>query len=120
MSGTTRRAPSTSDGADRYPIVLTRGQGILSLVHAPLVVTSPANPRLKSLLALRRRRHREEAGETPVEGYEELALALDAGVRPIALYFCPELHAAGQEDLADRAAATGAELVQLSRSAFEK
>jgi RNA methyltransferase, TrmH family len=84
------------------------------------VVTSPANPRLKSLVALRRRRHRDEAGQTLVEGYEELALALDAGVHPIALYFCPELQAAGQEGLLDGAAAAGAELVQLSRSAFEK
>jgi RNA methyltransferase, TrmH family len=89
-------------------------------VRAPLVVTSPANPRLKSLLALRRRRHREEAGQTLVEGYEELGLALDAGVRPIAVYSCPELHPAAQEELLDRATAAGAELVRLSRSAFEK
>jgi TrmH family RNA methyltransferase len=84
------------------------------------VVTSPANPRLKSLLALRRRRHREQAGQTLVEGYEELALALDAGVRPVALYFCPQLQAPGTGGLLDRAAAAGAELVQLSRPAFEK
>jgi len=83
-------------------------------------VTSPANPRLKSLLALRRRRHREQAGQTLVEGYEELALALDAGVRPVALYFCPQLQAPGTGGLLDRAAAAGAELVQLSRPAFEK
>jgi len=67
-------------------------------------VTSPANPRLKSLLALRRRRHREQAGQTLVEGYEELALALDAGVRPVALYFCPQLQAPGTGGLLDRAA----------------
>lgn len=111
--------------------------GILSLVPVPhLVVTSGANPRLKALVALRRRRHREEAGQTLVEGYEETTLALDAGVRPVALYFCPDLHArAGEEqagrvgrrqpdraeaELLDRAAAAGAELVQLSRPAFEK
>ena len=62
---------------------------------APLLVTSSANPRLKALVALRRRRHRDETGQTLVEGHEELALALDTGVRPIALYFCPELHAPG-------------------------
>jgi TrmH family RNA methyltransferase len=83
-------------------------------------VTSPANPRLKSLLALRHRRHRDETGQTLVEGYEELALALDAGVRPIALYFCPQLQPPGARDLLDRATAAGAELVELSRSAFEK
>ena len=56
-----------------------------------LVITSPANPRLKGLAGLRRRRTREESGTTLLEGYEELQLALDAGVVPRALYFCPEL-----------------------------
>jgi len=97
-----------------------RVAGILSGVPAPLLVTSSANPRLKALVALRRRRHRDETGHTLVEGHEELALALDAGVRPIALYFCPELHAPGQEELLDRVAAAGAELVRVSRPAFEK
>ena len=46
-----------------------------------LIITSPANPRLKSLVALRRRRAREEDGTTLIEGYDELSLALDAGVR---------------------------------------
>ncbi len=75
---------------------------------------------MKSLIALRRRRDRDESGQTLVEGYEETTLALDAGARPIALYSCPELQAPGQDGLLDRAAATGAELVELSRSAFEK
>ncbi|HEY5181829.1 MAG TPA: RNA methyltransferase, partial [Dermatophilaceae bacterium] len=42
-----------------------------------LIITSPANPRLKSLVALRRRRVREESGLTLVDGYDELSLALD-------------------------------------------
>lgn len=85
-----------------------------------LVVTSAANPRLKAVVALRRRRDREETGTTLVEGYEEASLALDAGVRPIAVYFCPELHAPDKAELLDRAAAAGAELIRLSRPAFEK
>ena len=56
-----------------------------------LIITSPSNPRLKNLIALRRRRSREESGRTLVEGYEELSLALDAGVLPRAVYYCPEL-----------------------------
>jgi TrmH family RNA methyltransferase len=84
------------------------------------VVTSPANPRLKGLLALRRRGHREQAGQTLVDGYEEITLAIDAGVRPIGLYFCPELAGPGQEDLLERVATAGAELVELGRAAFEK
>ena len=97
---------------------------------ADLLITSPANPRLKTLIALRRRRVREETGTTLVEGHEELALALASGVRPQTLFVCPELfspagHAGRQEigrqaDLVEHARQLGAEVVRLSRSAFEK
>jgi len=87
-----------------------------------LIITSPANARLRTLSALRRRRSREEAGLTLVEGYEELHLALDAGVVPRAVYFCPELMLAPAEqlDVVGRVAGLGAETVQLGRAAFEK
>jgi RNA methyltransferase, TrmH family len=95
-----------------------------------LLITSPANPRLKALVALRRRRTREETGTTLVEGHEELALALAAGVRPQTLFVCPELFSpagvAGrqeigrQHDLVTHARQLGAEVVALSRNAFEK
>jgi TrmH family RNA methyltransferase len=85
-----------------------------------LVVTSPANPRLKALIALRRRRTRDDTGRTMVEGYEELGLALAAGVRPETLYYCPELFADDSSPAELFAAANGAELVQLSPAAFAK
>jgi len=93
-------------------------------------ITSPANPRLKTVVGLRRRRARDEAGLTVVEGHEELALALAAGIAPRTLFVCPELYSpsgyAGvqeigrQEDLVDAARTRGAEIVTLSRAAFEK
>ena len=58
---------------------------------AELLVTSASNPRLKAVLALRRRRVREEEGRTVVDGFEELSLALDAGVVPETVLHCPEL-----------------------------
>ncbi|MGE9808814.1 TrmH family RNA methyltransferase [Janibacter sp. G1551] len=87
-----------------------------------LVITSPANPRLKQLVALRRRRTREEAGVTLLEGYEELSLAREAGVRPRTLYYCPELMLAeaDQLTLVDELRDEGVEAVRLGRSAFEK
>ncbi len=86
-----------------------------------LVITSTANPRVKDLVALRRRRRRDEAGVTLVEGYEELNLAVAAGVRPRVLYHCPELVTAeSAPDLLRRVVATGAELVRLAVPAFEK
>ncbi|MCH8611531.1 RNA methyltransferase [Arsenicicoccus dermatophilus] len=87
-----------------------------------LVITSAANPRLRALTGLRRRRVREEAGLTLLEGFEELELALSAGVRPQSLYYCPELMLDPDAQLAvvRAAAEDGAETVRLGRAAFEK
>ncbi len=94
------------------------------------IVTSPANPQLKRLLALRRRRGRRGSAETLVEGFEELAMALSAGVAPRTVYVCPELFGragyAGsqairhQDDLVAAARQAGARVVRLSPAAFEK
>lgn len=97
---------------------------------ADLVITSASNPRLKGLVALRRRRVREETGQTLVEGYEEIDLVLGAGVRPQTLYVCEELFSpagrAGsqdighQSDLLERLRDERVEIVRLSRAAYEK
>ena len=89
---------------------------------AELHVTSSSNPRLKAVLALRRRRVREDEGLTVVDGYEELTLALDAGVVPRTVLHCPELmlDPAAQGELVQRARDLGASTVRLSRGAFEK
>ncbi|PKW27025.1 TrmH family RNA methyltransferase [Phycicoccus duodecadis] len=89
---------------------------------AELNVTSPANPRLKAVAALRRRRTREEEGVTVVDGYEELRLAVGAGVVPRTLLYCPELMLDPDEQLAlvDEVRALGATTIRCARSAFEK
>ena len=89
---------------------------------AELYLTSATNPRLKGLVALRRRRVREGEGVTVVEGFEELALAVDAGVRPRTVYHCPELmlDALDRTRLLEDLRATGVETIRVSRSAFEK
>ncbi|WP_392543907.1 TrmH family RNA methyltransferase [Oryzobacter telluris] len=89
---------------------------------ADLHVTSASNPRLKSVVALRRRRVRETEGRTVVEGYEELELALDAGVVPETVLHCPELmlDPDRQSALVSRARDLGAGTLRLSRAAFEK
>ena len=87
---------------------------------AELEITSPANPRIKQLVALRRRRARDEAGVTLVEGRAEIALALAARVRPRSLYYCPALASPDEPDLTARARELGADVVQVSRPVFEK
>lgn len=81
-------------------------------------IASVTNPRIKHLVALRRRRVREEESVSLVEGYEELDLAVAAGVRPLELYVCPELSDGDPRDLLERANA-GA-VFRTSRAAFEK
>lgn len=93
-------------------------------------IASTANPRLKALVALRRRRTREETGQTLVEGHEEIRLALEAGVRPRTLFVSEELFSpsgrAGSQDigtqpeLVERLRAAGVEVVRLSPAAYAK
>jgi TrmH family RNA methyltransferase len=85
-----------------------------------LEITSPANPRIKHLVALRRRRARDQAGVTLVEGYAEIDLALAAGVRPQALYCCPDLAHGDQLRVAGRVAELGGEIVRVSPPVFAK
>ncbi|WP_106819727.1 RNA methyltransferase [Janibacter massiliensis] len=85
-------------------------------------ITSPANPRLKGVAALRRRREREDSGTCLVEGYEELALAMDAGAIPEVVLHCAELmlDPAAQLLLVERARSLGAQTWEVARAAFEK
>jgi TrmH family RNA methyltransferase len=89
-------------------------------VRAGLEITSPVNPRIKHLVALRRRRVRELDGVTLVEGYAEVDLALAAGVRPVTLYYCPELAHGDELDVVGRVAGVGGEVVRVSRAVFAK
>jgi TrmH family RNA methyltransferase len=82
-------------------------------------LTSVSNPRVKHLVGLRRRRQRDQSGLMLVEGYEELGLALSAGVVPVTLYYCPEL-ARGDLATVDEVAALGSEVVSVSARVFEK
>jgi RNA methyltransferase, TrmH family len=88
--------------------------------HGGLEITSLANPRIKHLVALRRRRVRDADGVTLVEGYEELGLALSAGVRPQALYHCPELAHGDPLGVVGHVAELGAELIGVSKPVFAK
>jgi TrmH family RNA methyltransferase len=85
-----------------------------------LSITSPANPRIKDLARARRRRHRSG---TLVDGFAELSLAVAAGARPRAVYFCPALaddRTEAHAELLERCARSGAELIHVTAVAFEK
>jgi TrmH family RNA methyltransferase len=84
-------------------------------------ITSPSNPRVKWLMGMRKRRNRDAAGVCLVEGYAELRLALEAGISPLTVHWCPDLVGeTARRELLDDLASAGAETVSLSRAAFEK
>jgi RNA methyltransferase, TrmH family len=85
------------------------------------MLTSAANPRVKALVRLRKRSSRDDRGVTLVEGYDELALALEGGGKPIELFYAPEV--AGSDPLGVTArisAFPGATVTEISRGVLEK
>ena len=90
---------------------------------AELHLTSPANARVKEVLALRSRRARDVRGLTCLDGAEELRLALDAGVRVETLVHCAELMGAdpaGWAALVSRVRGAGSQTISVSRNVFER
>jgi len=55
-------------------------------------ITSASNPRIKRLIGLRDRRHRDRESVFLVEGVRELERATAAGHRPLEVYFDPDLY----------------------------
>ena len=92
------------------------------MIPASLLITSPANPRVKTVVKLRQRPHRDELGLMLIEGYRELKRALDNDYRPQQLYFCEAcfLKGTGEPALIERCRERGAEIVACSAPVFAK
>lgn len=86
-----------------------------------MIITSKQNPAIKSLGLLRRRREREQAGVTLIDGFEELSCALASGVKPEHVYVCPELMGGGEQaGRLKQLEQSDIPLTELSREVFEK
>lgn len=84
-------------------------------------ITSSANPRVKSLVRLRRRRARDASGTFLIEGFRELTRAVAGGIQIEALYTCPSLYVGSNEaELTARIADSGAKVVELAETPFRK
>lgn len=84
-------------------------------------ITSAVNPRIKDLVRLRDGSHRRRMGLILIEGYRELSRALNAGIRPDAVYFCPEFFLGENEPgLLLQAQRSGAALFRVSETPFRK
>jgi TrmH family RNA methyltransferase len=63
----------------------------------PSKLTSLQNPRVKDVVRLQKRPHRDEQGLLLVEGYRELKRMLDNGRQPLAVFFAPTYLQGGNE-----------------------
>ena len=84
-------------------------------------ITSLQNPRVKQLVKLRDRGPRDETGLFLIEGYREVKRALEAGVKPVELYYGPDWFLGANEPvLIEEAQRFGAQVFDLSKEAFAK
>jgi len=87
-----------------------------------MIITSKQNQTIKDLIALRKRREREQAGVTLVDGFDELACALECGVAVNHLYYCPELMSGEAHTIMLHKLLVGGSVpaTELARPAFER
>lgn len=85
-----------------------------------LRISSLQNPRIKEAARLRDRRSRDRSGLMLVEGYHELALAWQCGLRPQELFVCPELVRQEELTLRDEMEKDGTEIVEVSPAVMDK
>lgn len=83
-------------------------------------IASSSNPRLKAVLALRRKRGRTRTGDILIDGPRALRLALEAGVPVTAVYHCPERDTPEARAVLKRAASAGIAPVPVAVAAFGK
>ena len=84
------------------------------------MIASVRNPRVKDVVKLRNRRHRDRERRFVVEGVRELSCATDSGLALATLYYCEELLADDSRSVVDRVAATNVECQPTSRAVFER
>lgn len=84
-------------------------------------IASASNPRIKELVKLRDRAHRDRAGLVLIEGYRELLRAVNAGVPVVELFFCEKFFLGENEpELIRRAGDKGAILFSVAETPFRK
>ena len=84
-------------------------------------ITSLQNPRIKAALRLRSSRQRRKQGRLLIDGLREIVRAIQAGIRLIEGFYCPQKADPAQlQKLLDLWAKTGTPLWQVSPAVMEK
>lgn len=80
-------------------------------------ITSLQNPRVKQIVRLRDRRHRDRQGVFIAEGVREVSRAMAAGLQPVEAFICPERLGVTPAEFASLGAVTVSESV-LAKMAY--
>ncbi|MGI9455514.1 MAG: TrmH family RNA methyltransferase [Aeoliella sp.] len=84
-------------------------------------ISSRQNPRVKQACALRSRQQRDQTCQALVDGVRESARACAAGAKVMLVFYCPALFRAPEaNEVVNRLASNGAELLEVTTEVFEK
>lgn len=93
----------------------------MSGLQPDLEITSPSNQRVKDVVRLRQRSHRNSRQQMLIEGYREISRALDNGHPLTDVFFCEtRFQGENNEALLERAREVGARLIKCFPSSFDK
>lgn len=85
------------------------------------IITSTSNPRIKQVIKLRKRSHRDTAGLMIIEGCTELQRAIDNNYQITELFYCTELFPSELEsDILTRCRQNNISLIECSIPVFQK
>jgi len=92
------------------------------VIASDLHITSLTNPRVKTVVKLRQRSHRDELQLMLVESYRDILRALEAGYAPTELYFCADLFLKNENEAAliERCRQRGAAIISCAAPVFAK
>lgn len=86
-----------------------------------MLISSLSNSRIKNVVKLRQRSHRDDTGLMIIEGYRELKRALDNGHNPVEIYHCSALYQGVNEPaLLERCQKAGAVAFECDAPVFQK
>lgn len=86
----------------------------------PVKISSLTNPKIKNVVRLRQRKHRDETGLTVVDGIKEIGCALKSSVKFAEVYLCPQAWPQGHNGLLEKFRSLDAECFETTKEVFEK
>lgn len=104
-----------------FLVAIRSESATLSGMKPALILTSPQNPRIKDVVKLRKRSHRDLTSPILIEGYREVLRAVENGWPVSTLFYSPD-HFLGDNEggLLDLCHAKGIELIECTAPVFEK